>query len=75
MVATVRIDFGESDGHHSEMSRSLRQAAIVDFYQKVVADQANHADGLAIILHVDGFDIASKCAHAEALDRHDDGLF
>jgi hypothetical protein len=63
MAITVRADFFEKPSVCDELYPALSRASLINFYDGLVADPVNHIDDMALILHVDGADVAVRCSH------------
>lgn len=57
----VRIDFNDHPAAASGTFDALSRAEVIDFYNAVTHDPENLTEDMAIILHVDGVDVAYIC--------------
>jgi len=68
MAATVRVDFTDLAGGDCSVHSKLRRTSVIHFFEKMATERDNEIADLALILHVDGADVAVVCAHHAA--RH-----
>lgn len=71
MSTTVLISANDKSGKSGDHIVNFYLNEISELYDKMVSDPENNVNDLAIILQVDGVDIASRCCHCE----EDDELF
>jgi len=76
MRVTIRMDFMDPALSCDAVFSNMRRAAVIECFEKLSQDKENDTDDMALILQVDGADIAVKCAHIEMMGAsHDVELF
>jgi len=66
MTVTVLVDFSDKTEGDRDAFANVRRAAVLNCFDRITAEPDNNLDDLALILNVDGADIAVLCAHAKA---------
>ncbi len=68
MTVTVRMDVSDNIALLDRCTADIRREAVVRVFNEIANDEGNNVRDVALILRVDGIDIAVICAHCAAND-------
>lgn len=68
MTTTVLIEGRDCVHPNGNHVVQMHEDSLAEIYEQIVADEGTNVADLAVILRIDGVDVASKCSHETADD-------